>query len=289
MNNNSKLKLEPYLFIFLAVILFVVFLLFPIIDLIRNSFSDASLARGITQFVGLENYKDVFNKEFLNSLIVTAYWLVGSIAGMAFFGFSIAYILNKPIPGRSLIRTLVIIPWIVPQALAGVMWYWVVQSHYGILNNILLKAHLIQEPINFLSDSTALTTVIVARIWQGTPFMILLLTAALSTIPKEVEEAAKLDGAKGLNFIRYIILPIIKPTFIMSVVILGAWTLRIFDLPFVMTGGGPSDSTNIISILMYTKAFIEQDLGMASVIGIFTIFIVLLISIPSIRERKGDV
>lgn len=197
-----------------------------------------------------------------------------------------ALVLDKPIKGRGFFRSIIIIPWIIPHVFAGAMWGWVVNPQFGLLNQLLLKLNLITQPISFLSPKLALFTVIIVRIWQGTPFVIMAMLAALQTIPKEVEEAASLDGAAGFTKFRYITLPHIAPVLSVVTLILSAWTLQIFDVIYVMTGGGPVRATRTVAIEIFMKAFAERDLGSASVVAIFTMMLIIMLSIFQIRYSE---
>lgn len=213
-------------------------------------------------------------------------WFVGSITGMIICGIIMALVLDKPIKGRGFFRSIIIIPWIIPHVFAGAMWGWVVNPQFGLLNQLLLKLNLITQPISFLSPKLALFTVIIVRIWQGTPFVIMAMLAALQTIPKEVEEAASLDGAAGFTKFRYITLPHIAPVLSVVTLILSAWTLQIFDVIYVMTGGGPVRATRTVAIEIFMKAFAERDLGSASVVAIFTMMLIIMLSIFQIRYSE---
>ena len=203
-------------------------------------------------------------------------------------GTTLALALNKPIPGRGIFRTIVIIPWVIPHVFAGTMWSWVLNSTNGIVNTVLLDLGLVSTPVSFLGADLALATVIFIRIWKGVPFLVMSLLSALQTIPSEVEEAAKLDGALGWKYFAYITLPLLKPVMVMSGTILMAWSFTIFDLVYVITAGGPLNVTELLSITIYKKAFINGDMGGAAAIAIFTMLFVSIIAFFLMKHNAKE-
>lgn len=214
--------------------------------------------------------------------------MIFGILGIFIIGTALALALNKKIPGRSFFRTIIIIPWVIPHVFAGTMWSWVLNSSNGIVNNILLELGVIEQPISFLGADLALATVIFIRIWKGVPFLVMSLLSALQTIPYEVEEAAKLDGAIGWRHFCYITMPLLKPVMIMSGTILMAWSFTIFDLVYVITGGGPLNVTELLSITIYKKAFINGDMGGAAAIAIFTMAFVSIIAFFLMKKNAEE-
>lgn len=281
-------RIEPYLFLVPALFFVVLFLILPIVDTIRNSFGKVDLINGFMNWIGFENYKLLFTPEFMGILAKTLIWVIGSMIPVIIFGVLIALLLNKPFPGVKWVRVLVIVPWLIPEAFAATMWLWVLNTEYGFLNNILLSLGIIDESIGFLSASTAMFTVILVRVWKATPFIIMTTLAALQTIPKDVEEAAILEGATGWKYVYHIVLPHLKIVLPVSIVILTTWTLKIFDTIFIMTGGGPMKATETISIAIYNSAFLGLDLGSASVMAIVTVLMVLLMSIYIFKKQEED-
>jgi ABC-type sugar transport system permease subunit len=190
-------------------------------------------------------------------------------------------------PGRGLFRSLAIIPWVVPHAFAASMWSWVVNAQFGFINQILLKFGFIESNISFLNVDTALITVIVVRIWQGTPFMIISLLAALQTIPQDIVEASKIDGVNSVQQFAYITFPSIRKVFLTTTLIITAWTMQIFDTVYIMTAGGPIRSTQLLAIEVYIKAFQNNDLGTASAISLIILLIVTLLSVINHKGAKS--
>ncbi len=283
-------KIEPYLFILPTIILLILVLAIPLFNVFKFSMGDSNIIQGYIEWNSFENFEYLSTEKFLKSLGTTVIYVISGVLGIVVFGLLIALALNKPMPLRGVFRSIVIIPWVVPHAFAATMWKWVVNPQYGFINQLLMKLDLISEPISFLSDGKALPTVILVRIWQGTPFMIISLLAALQTIPSDIEEAAKLDGASAFNRFRYITIPYIKPVLSTTTLIVTAWTFQIFDTVYIMTAGGPARQTQLAAIEIYDKAFLDYDLGTACAIAIIVLVIVGVIGVFRFGlERESDI
>lgn len=276
------------MFLLPSVILLLGVYFVPIIDVIRLAFSEAHMLQGVTGWVGLENFKSLMNKDFYSSIIKTFIWLVSTVFISLIIGLCIALLLNKPIKGRSFFRVITILPWLFPEALIATMWLWTVHPHHGFINNLLINLGIINESINFLSADLALTTIIVIRIWRDIPFVVMVLLAGLQSIPRELEEAAEIDGANGFQKIWYITLPLLKPIIITSMIILSAWTLIIFDMVYIMTGGGPNKATQILSVLMYETAFTRFDFGLTSAMAVLTLILVSILAVLYLKSQRSD-
>jgi multiple sugar transport system permease protein len=283
-----KKVIQPLLFLLPSIILLSAVYLIPILNVAKLSFADATMIEGFKQWVGFKNFTYLIKPEFLASLWKTLIWLVSTVGISLIIGLAISLLLNKPIPGRPIFRTIVILPWLFPEALIAVMWLWTIHSHYGFLNNILIKLGIIDTGVNFLSTSLAFITVIVIRIWRDIPFVVMSLMAGLQTIPHEIEEAAEMDGAVGFKKIWYITLPLLKPIILTCTLILSAWTLIIFDMVYILTGGGPNNATKILSILMYDTAFSKFDFGLTSAMAIVTLLMVSIIGAFYLRNLRNQ-
>lgn len=283
---RTKRTFLPYLFLIPAVAVILVIIAIPLFNLFGYSFAKVNLIGDFQKWVGWSNYKFLLTPAFWGTMKRTMIWVIGGLCGILFVGTVLALCLNKPIPGRGLLRTLVIIPWVIPHVFAGTMWSWVLNSTSGIVNAILLQIGAIETPISFLGVQHALATVIFIRIWKGVPFLVMSLLSALQTIPSEVEEAALLDGSAGFRYFWHITLPLLRPVLIMSSTILMAWSFTIFDLVYVITAGGPLNATELLSITIYKKAFINGDMGGAAAIAVFTMIFVSLLALFIMRRNR---
>ena len=252
-----------FLFAIPAVIYMLVFIGYPMIQNIILSFknvdvytfSDASKQ----SFVGFQNYKELFTgsnsilpRAILNTLVFTA----GSIFFQFIIGFGLALLFNKKFPGCSFFRGMTMISWLLPVTVAGLLFKFMFASSGGIVNQFLMGLGLVEQPLDWLlKPGLAMISAIVANIWIGIPFNMMLLITGLTTIPGDVYESASLDGAGKLQTLFLITIPMIKPA-IMSVLTLGfVYTFKVFDLVWVMTKGGPVNSTELVSTYAYRLSF----------------------------------
>lgn len=276
----------PYLAPTLLLLAFIY--LVPIIDNVRFSFAKVTLLRGIVDWTGIDNYKQLLSPDVLAALGRTLIWLGVSLPFALVFGTALALLLDDPIPGRGVLRTLIILPWVFPEAIFAVMWRLTLHPLLGLVNNALLKIGVLEQTINFLSVDFALITVIGIRIWRSTPFVVLSVLAGLQSIPEELVQAAHVDGASLWQRIWYIKLPLLKSVVWATAVILSAWTLVIFDLIFILTEGGPDRATELLSLLIYKSAFVRQDLGMASAVSMILVAIVGVFGYFYVRSASKD-
>jgi multiple sugar transport system permease protein len=221
---------EPYFFLIPAVCLLGLIYLYPLADLIRTSFYKAHTLVGRTEFVGLQNYYNLLNRETLDILWKTLVWAGLSTPATMLIGLLGALLLNHDFRGKNILKVLAFIPWTIPHAMIAVFWKWLIHPYYGILNHMLKVLGVVKEPINFLSKTTALYSAIGARIWKGAPFALITLLAALQTIPKEYYEAAEVDGARKITQFFHITLPMIKGVFLSTSLMTMIWAVVTFYL-----------------------------------------------------------
>ncbi|HHV62513.1 MAG TPA: sugar ABC transporter permease [Firmicutes bacterium] len=207
-----------------------------------------------------------------NSLLFTA----GSITFQFILGLILAIFFEKNFSMAPFLRGLIVAGWMVPSLVVGTVWKWLLNTDFGIINYLLMMLHLIHSKVSWLvSPGSALFSVILANIWFGIPFNMLLLSAGLAGIPAEIYDAAKVDGASGIKQIRHITLPMLKPT-IFAVLILGLiYTLKVFDLIWVMTRGGPTNATNVLPVWSYQLSFEFFNFGQGAAIA-NVLFLILL-------------
>lgn len=271
-----KKRVEPYLYILPAVLLVVVFIGVPILFGIRTSLYHYKLNDIKIFFNGFQNYRDVFaDGVFYTALKNTFWWVIASLVFQAILGVVLALSLNKTFRGRGLYQAIVLAPWAVSGFLIGLIWKWMFNGQYGIINDILMKMHLINEPISFLAqESTALLSTVVANIWYGIPFFAIMTLAALQSIPGDVYEAADIDGAGALKKFFSITLPYIKPTLLVTVLLRVIWIFNFADIIYTITNGGPANSSEILATYIISMAYTNLDFGQASAIGV--IFMIIL-------------
>lgn len=243
------------------------------------------------RFIGLDNYKSIvsdpnFGRVLLNTII----WILFSVLLQLIFGFFLALLLTKPFIGRGLYMGIVFYPWALSGFAIGLLWSWILNGQFGILNDLLIKLHLINKPISFLSDPNfAMFSVIMINVWYGIPFFAIMLLAALQSIPQELYEAAELDGADAWSKLLKITIPYIKPTVLSTVLLRIIWVMNFPDIIYGTTRGGPAGATSILPVQMINIVYYQNNFGKASALGMIITMMLLLFTIfyLSIFE-KGD-
>ncbi len=282
-------RIEPYVYLIPSTLMLCLVFLAPEIVAFIDSFTNAKLiGGGSPAWVGLRNYQPLVSPDFLLVLVRTIFWVVFSVVGATIAGFLLAVLLDKPLPGRTVFRMIVVLPWIFPESLVAVMWKWTLHPGYGLLNGALIQTGIVDQGVNFFSTTTAFATCLVVNIWRLTPFIFLAALAALQAVPREIEEAAKIDGATSSQILRRVKLPMVSPVLWTSAVILSAWTLVNFDLIFVLTGGGPNRVTEVIGISIYRAGFQRFDLGLASAMATATILVVMCFGYLYVKATVND-
>ncbi len=234
-------------------------------------------------FVGLGNYVDLFHdSQFRNALGVTTLFTLVTVACELVGGLALALMLNRSFWGRGLVRSAVLVPWAFTTVVAALLWQFIYNGNYGIANAIALRT--IGHKIEWLSSGGwALVSMMIADVWKTTPFMALLLLAGLQTIPSDVYEAARIDGAGAVAQFHRITLPMLRPTILVALLFRTLDAFRVFDLVFVLTQGGPGNATESLSYLTYIKLFRQFDFGAGSALSVVTFGCVLMISFVFIR------
>ena len=271
----------PYALISPAIIITLAVVFFPMFRTMMYSVMQYILYKPQEKaFSGLENYIQAFSDPlFYTSLLNTVIWIAGIITFQFLLGFVTALILKNNFRGQGLARSLVLIPWVTPSVITALMWRWMYDGNYGLINQILRRLGLINEFIPFLADkSTALGAIIFALIWQGFPFFAVMLLAGLQAIPQELYEAASIDGAGKWASFRRITIPMLKPIILTTVLLRTIWVANSLDIIIIMTGGGPGYSTYTLPVYSYIKAYKGMDFGYASTLAVFlTIFLMVIV------------
>ncbi len=236
-------------------------------------------------FQGLGNYLDILqNDRFYNALRVTATVGGVTVAAELVLGMIIALVINRAFVGRGLVRAAVLVPWALTTVVAARMWQLIYQTEYGVFNRVLLDINLISEPVAWLaSPSFTIWAMIVAEIWKTTPFVALLLLAGLQLITDDLLEASALDGASRWQSFWRVTLPLLKPTILVALLFRLIDAARMFDLPFVLTNGGPGFQTETLTMYTYRTLFQNLQFGIGSALAVTTFLLVLLISFIFIK------
>lgn len=294
MKNRNRVALQ---FLTPSLFFILVFSLYPIIESFRLSFYRLILMLPWLgqKFVGWENYLDLFTDPVaLNSFITTLIFVAVTAPLEVILGLGIALILNESFRGRGLLRAVVLIPWAIPTVVSSQMWRFIFNDRYGLFNYLVFgdKTYLYVAPL--ADPQLSLLSIMVADVWKTSSFGALIILAGLQGIPDELYEAASMDGATAWQKFRHITLPMVKPALLLALLFRTIDSLRVFDLVFVMTQGGPADATNVLQFYGYKKSFAEGMIGYGSAISVVVFFLSLFLSVlyihllgPRILE-KGE-
>ncbi len=228
-------------------------------------------------FAGLKNYAFVLqDPTFWQSAKSTLFFVVGAVSLEIVLGLALALLLNRDFIGKNIVRMLALLPWAIPAVVNGIMWKWILNPSFGALNGLLKSLGLIDQYVIWLGDPTlAMVMCILADVWKETPFIMLLFLAALQTIPKDLYEAARVDGASALQNLFHITIPLISPTLFVALSLRTIWALKSFDLIYTLTAGGPSGSTTVIGYYTYLKSFVSLNLGRGAAVAYLMTLVVL--------------
>lgn len=275
-----RLDNHPFIYVFPVLALLGIIIVYPMVYSIFLSLAqlDGQLQ---LQFVGTVNFQRIFQRPqfwiaLRNSMVFTGC----SVIFQTVFGFIIALLLNhRALPWKKVFRVIFVLPWTVTPVLVATVWVWMYNPQYGILNETLVRLGLIERYVAWLGlPGTALGAVIIANTWRGTPFVMLTLLAGLQAIPQEQYEAARVDGATSLKLFYYITVPNLKPVLAVVLVLNTIWNFKLFDIIYVMTGGGPAGRTEILPTLIYRTAFVNGRFGEAAAIAVM-MFLVILVAV----------
>ena len=282
----------PIILLAPAFLLVVGVIVYPICYAVGFSFQYYKLTDIVNRhFVGLENYISVWSNEtFLASLGNTVKWVGITVLCQFLFGLVLALILNTPFRGRGVIRSITLMPWVTPGVVIALMWVWIYNGNFGILNKCLTSIGILKENIPWLgSADTALYSQIATMIWQGIPFFAIMILAALQTISSDLYEAAEISGAGSWQKFIYITLPEIMPTIVTTCMLRIIWVFNNVEVLYLMTGGGPGHSSMTVSLVAYIRAQKSLDFGQGSTIAIYgTLFMILFMTIYLKLTRRGD-
>jgi multiple sugar transport system permease protein len=268
-----------------ALALFSSLILWPFLSSLWLAFNRYTLSSSSPEFNGFANLVALWNDTyFWQSWVTTFVFVLVTTVSTTALGSLYALLLNQPIRGRGLIRAASLLPWVMPSTVTAFLWAWLFHGQYGVVNAALLKLGLITQPIVWLSTSNgAMLAVILAKVWLSTPVVMLFILAALQTLPGEQVEAARIDGAHDTAVIRYIVIPHIKRTLAIVLVLQAMGNLQMFDVVYAMTAGGPVRATTLLSIEVYRRAFEQWDIGMASAVGLIWFATIAVLAVQYLR------
>ncbi len=252
-----------------AAVLILLFFIYPIYRTLNLCFQHMGLENGFQpQFAGIDNFvRLASDSRFHDSLWVTTLFTVLSV-GMEFgIGILLALLMERIERGRQAVRTLLLIPWTLPTAIIALLWTWVFNDQYGVLNTLLLRLGILDSPVAWLGAApTAMAAIILADVWKTFPFVLLVLLAGIQSIPNEMYEAIEVDGGNAWHKVRYITIPHLRPFIFLALIFRIVQAYAVFDLVYVLTGGGPGGATETVSVYGYLTFMRYLDFGYGAAI-----------------------
>jgi multiple sugar transport system permease protein len=291
-SSNRRRRAFGYALLAPMLLMLLGFIYVPLVDAVRTSLTDASLAAPGSHFVGLRQYRDLIeSSRFWHIFYQTVVYTALSVAGSLVLGVLAAVWLRSASRFTPFVRAIMLVPWIAPPLVTAFVWAYLYRDT-GPLGQLAYSLGLTgQEPVDFLGDrsgvaglAVAFGAVVQVGIWAGFPFVFLFALAALTAIPEEVYEAARLDGAGSFALLRWITLPLIAPVIETTALLLTIIRFGGADLPFLLTGGGPGDSTSVFGVLIYNTAFGSLDSSKAAALGVMVFVLTLPLSVTYVRR-----
>jgi len=269
-----------------TVLVFCAVILYPLISAIYLSLFSIYTPTLAGEWVGVDNYTALLaSGDFWNAALNTLIWTVGTLMLQLVFGVAMALLLNQSIVFQSLARSLVLFPYFLSTVVAVLVWRWLFNDLYGILNHVLLIAGLIDAPVNWLGQMpNAMISIILVGAWKYFPFVVIVVLARLQSIPEQLYEAATIDGAGPFQRFTDITLPQLRDVLVVVVLLRAIWDFKEFDLIYLMTGGGPVRATQTLSLLVYEEAFRLNRMGMASTYAVAMMLVLLGFTLVYLRQ-----
>lgn len=274
-----------------ALVLMLVYVAYPLWSVVTSSFQEWDSLNTPGRFVGLANFAWLFSDgPFIAAFGRSVYYTIANIGSQTLLGFAIALLLHQSLPGRNIARGAILFPFIVPAVVAALIWGYLLNDLTGVLNYVLETLHIIDKPLGLLSDpGSAMNTVVAISVWKYMPFMIILFLARLQTVPLDLTEAARCDGASPMQVLRFVILPWMAPVIVVAVMLRTIWSFNEFDMPFLLAQGGPDQSTLVLPVLIRQLLIDNLDLGKAAAVSVVMI---LLLGVAGIAYaalfRRGE-
>lgn len=286
-----------YMMVAPAIVLIVAIIFYPIGMAFWFSLHDKDLRfpQLGEPFIGLQNYIDIFTEKdgrIWNALGFTTFFALISVAFEMVLGMGFALVMNRAFAGRAIVRGIILIPWALTTVVSAKMWSLIYNNEYGVLNGLLRNVGVLKENVNWTSDKNIVGWALIgAEVWKATPFVALILLAGLQVISADLYEAARVDGATPFQSFFYITLPALRPTILVALLFRTIDAARVFDLVYVLTGGGPGTATESLNIYTYKTLFESLNFGRGSAQAIITFGYIMLIAILYIRvlgARRTD-
>ncbi len=286
---ERRRKIAGYTLVAPACILLLITFAVPLIYAFLISISDSNaVIDNQFVFVGLDNYLSVIkSSKFQSALFHTCFFVITTILLELVIGFGIALLLYREVAGSRIFRLIFAVPLMVAPVVSGLQWRWLFADQYGIINHLLSLVG-IKAPLWFTGSSTAWVTIVVANLWLAAPFVILVLLAGLGGLSEELNEAAAIDGADSRQIFWKVILPQLKPTLLIILVIRLTDAFRIYDLVYILTGGGPGGATEVLSTYIYKRIFTDWKFGQGAAASFLVMLIIGILSLLCNRLMREE-
>ncbi|MFF7330045.1 carbohydrate ABC transporter permease [Streptomyces sp. NPDC090306] len=288
---RRRRALAQWGFVAPAVIFMLLFFGYPLVRNVVMSFqhyTPSTFFTGKAPFNGLDNWRKVFGDDlFGKALWQTIVFTIGSLIGQFGIGLALAVFFNRRFPLNGVLRALILLPWLVPMVVSGIVWRRILDQDTGVLNSFLGLFGAGHTPW-LTSTHMALLSVVLVNVWIGIPFNMVILYGGLQEVPKEVYEAASLDGASGWRTFRSVTFPLLKPVITVVLVLGFMSTVKILDLVLALTNGGPADSTQTLGTLTYQDSFVQLDFGAGAVVGNILILISAVFAVFYLRANRNE-
>lgn len=275
---GKKSQRIGYLFILPAVISLILLVTYPLLYGVYISFFNTNLMTK-WDFVGFAHYFKIFSDtKFFSKLLLTLNFTFWVVLGHFIVGTVLALVLNLNLKGQTLFRVILILPWLFPEVVVGLLWKWLFNPLYGLINATLISVGIIDQEISWLgNEKIAFIAVILVSIWKGFPMVMMLLLAGLQNIGKDLYEAASIDGATRSKSFWYVTIPSLMPVLGVTLILDTVWWFKHFNMIWILTGGGPGNATNVVSIDIFKQAFEYFQFGPASAMAVMVFIVCFLI------------
>jgi multiple sugar transport system permease protein len=286
-SRSARINWIPYVFIAPSVLLIAGFLFYPMLNVFYFSLQNYNPGKPYYNgFAGFDNFVAIFTDDplFGQSLWISLKWVAAEVVLQLVFGLLIALVLNRSFRLRAVFRTAAIVPWAISGVITAMMWSFLYSEHSGLLNDVLLRLHVLHSPIAWLGDTNwVFFSIVVAELWRGIPFFTITMLAALQTIPHELYESCTVDGGGRWKAFTHITLPFLKNSIILSTLLRAVWEFNNVDMIFAMTGGGPADHTMTMTMYVANQAIVAQNFGYGSALTVTAFLILMLFAIVYLK------
>lgn len=288
---RRKARLAAAAFVAPAWLYVAAFYLYPLAGSVRMGFQDytvSSFYTGAAPYVGWADYRAVLHdSHFGRTVLNTVFFTAGSLVFQFGLGLALAVFFHRRFPLGGPLRSLLLVPWLLPLVVAGTAWRWMLDTDSGVLNHVLLHLHLIAHPVPWLASThDALLAVTLVNIWVGIPFNMVILYGGLQSIPTELYEAAALDGAGAWRRFRHITLPLLRPVTAVVLTLGLIYTLKVFDVIMILTQGGPAGSSQTLTTFAYNLSFQQLEFGRGAAVGNLLILVAVVFAAVYLRATR---